>query len=74
MKRYWLIFDIVGLTFLLGLAILTTHTFYTAYANEAKQVLIDINSIGEANFEAVLVGLMVAWGMVSIGRIMWRLI
>ena len=74
MKRFWLMFDIVGLVLLLGLAGVTTHTFYVAYTNETKQVLISINSMGEANLEAVLVGLVVAWGMVSFGRILWRLI
>lgn len=74
MKRFWLIFDIVGLVLLLGLAGVTTHAFYAAYISGSKQIIVDINSIGEANLEAILVGLVVVWGMVSIGRIIWGLI
>ena len=74
MERFWLIFDTVGFVLLLGLAGVTAHAFYTAYVSEAKQILIDINSIGEANLEAVLVGLVVALGLISLGRLLWRLI
>ena len=73
METFWIIFDVIGLTLLLGLAFVTTYTFYAAFSNETKKVLVDINSVGEANIEAVLVGIVLAWGMVSIGRLMWRL-
>ena len=74
MKKFWIIFDVIGPVLLLGLAFVTTYTFYTAFANETKQVLVDINSIGGTHIEAVLVGFMLAWGMVSLGRMIWRLI
>lgn len=74
MKKFWVVFDVMGFVLLLGLAFVTTYTFYAAFANETKQVLVDINSIGEANIEAVLVGFMLAWGMVALGRMIWRLI
>jgi len=73
-RTFWIIFDVTGLVLLLGLAFVTTYTFYAAFANETKQVLVDINSIGEANIEAVLVVLISVWGMASLGRIIWRLI
>jgi len=63
----------MGLVLLLGLAFVTTYTFYTAFSSETKRVLVDINSVGEANIEAILVGIVLAWGMVAIGRLMWRL-
>ena len=71
---FWCIFDITGVSLLLGLAILACHAFYNAYINEAKEVLISINSIGEANIEAIIVGLAIVWGIVTFLRLIWRLI
>lgn len=74
MKTFWNIFDVLGLILLAGLAYVLTYTFYVAFIDKTKHVLIDINSLGEANIEAVLIGVIAIWGTVSLGRIIWRLI
>ena len=70
---FWRFFDITGVGLLLGLAILACHAFYNAYVHESKQVIININSIGEANLEAVIVGLAIVWGIIAFLRLFRRL-
>lgn len=67
------IFDIGGLVILLGIASATAFSFFTAYLHPSRQVLIDINSFGEADFEAVFLGVASLWGLVAFVRIIWRL-
>ncbi len=40
--------------------ILLVATFLAAYGSETKQVIVDINSFGEANFEYILFTILVA--------------
>ena len=70
---FWRFFDIIGVSLLLGLAILACLTFYNAYIHETKQILVNIDSIGEANLEAIIVGLAIVWGFVAFLRLIWRL-
>lgn len=44
-----------GLTFMLAILFLMTLTFYTAYFNPSKTVLVEINRYGEANVEFILI-------------------
>lgn len=67
------IFELLGLVLLVGIAMVMGQTFFTAYTNPSKQVIVDINSIGEANIEAVLIALAIVWGLILIARVLWRL-
>ena len=53
MVKKFIIFE--GLILSLVGWIIMIWTFFTAYFNPTKTVLVDINSIGEANFEAIAI-------------------
>ena len=65
-------FDLTGLAIPLGLAAFLTVNFFYAYFSEDKQVLIDINSVGEANIEAILLPVVIIWGLVALIRVAKR--
>lgn len=46
--------ELIGLGSLLGFAITMLWTFSIAYRNPNKEVLVTINSFGEANWEMIL--------------------
>lgn len=50
--KIWI--KISGITFLLVILVLMSITFFTAYFNESKTYLIEINNYGEAPVEFVL--------------------
>ena len=62
-------FDLTGLAIPLGLAAFLMVYFFYAYFSEDKQVLIDINSVGEANIEAILLPVVIIWGLVALIRV-----
>ena len=65
-------FDLTGLAIPLGLAAFLMVNFFYAYFSEDKQVLIDINSVGEANIEAILLPVVIIWGLVALIRVAKR--
>jgi len=65
-------FDLTGLAISLGLAAFLMVNFFYAYFSEDKQVLIDINSVGEANIEAILLPVVIIWGLVALIRVAKR--
>ncbi len=65
-------FDLTGLMVSLGLATFLTVNFFFAYFSEDKQLLIDINSGGEANIEAILLPIAILWGLVALIRVAKR--
>jgi hypothetical protein len=46
---------IFGLAIMFCYMLVLIHTFYLAFFNESKQVIVDINRYGEANVEAFVV-------------------
>ena len=65
-------FDLAGLMIPLGLVAFLAVNFFFAYFSEDKQVLIDINSAGEANIEAILLPVVIIWGLVALIRVAKR--
>jgi len=65
-------FDLAGLMVTLGLAAFLAVNFFYAYLSDNGQVLIDINSVGEANIEAILLPVVIIWGLVALIRVAKR--
>lgn len=56
--RLKMVIIFLGLTSMLTIMILWLLTFFAAYADPTKSILVDINTIGEANVEAILAPIM----------------
>ena len=58
---------LIGVTLLFASFIVMGSTYITAYSNESKTVLVDINSKGEANLEMwILLPVTVVFGSVAL--------
>jgi drug/metabolite transporter (DMT)-like permease len=64
-ERYWI--KLIGMGFLFGSFLTLLYCFIVAYINPSKTTLVDINSIGEANFEMfVLIPIIAFFGVLAI--------
>ena len=55
----------LGLSFLVGIYLVFSYTFLRAYISPDKTVTIDINAIGEASFELLLLVFMVPFVLLT---------
>ena len=57
---------LLSLSFLLGTSLLMYATFIIAYINPNKKVIVDINSVGEANFELIFLSILLIISLITL--------
>lgn len=62
------IFDILAVAFLLSLSLTLAITFFQAFFN-GGQIMVQINTVGEQWFEAILIPIVIVMGMVTFIRL-----
>jgi len=67
----WPFCEFVGAGVLLGLGSTFIVTFLNAYRSAGKTTVVNINSIGEANFEIVFFSICLGFGIVLFVRRIW---
>ena len=55
LKEFYYVILFMGVMSMFSMTLLMAGTFYTAYKNESKTVIVDINHFGEADIEAWIV-------------------